>query len=519
MQVICISRGTLRGGKELAERVAKKLGYACLSREQLMEAATKEGILVGKLEMAMVRPGIFSERLALERDQYLAFSTVYLCEKAMGGGLVYHGRTGHFLLPGVSHVLRARVLADEEYRITAVMRELGLDRVKARRYIEDVDEDRRRWVRSMYGVSWDEAANYDVVLNLAHMNVENAAAVLMNVAQLPDFQITPASLRSMEDLRLGAQARMLIARDERTHRASVKVRADRGVVNVTYLPQDSEIAVAIPEVCKGLTGLREIRTTMAMTNLLWIQERFEPHTKLYDEVVEIATKWNAAVELVRVAPQEEQPAPGQASPMEGQEQAVQAAGQKDTGGIEDDAPEAENGNGGLQTTLDELARVGRSGGGRVVYGEPQQLVSSLDRTVPYTLVLVGDMFLSKGHAARLRATRELRAFLSDHIKAPVVTADEMVGQFLFGKRDIARIAGYLAVTVVLYLVVFSHPDPILEFLAQAGWYADKVKEGFLSGAPWVAKLIVSLVVFLFVPIVAYSFGTVARGLLKLAKIE
>ena len=39
MQVICISRGTLRGGKEIAQQLANKLGYACCSREQLMEAA------------------------------------------------------------------------------------------------------------------------------------------------------------------------------------------------------------------------------------------------------------------------------------------------------------------------------------------------------------------------------------------------------------------------------------------------------------------------------------------------
>ena len=67
MQVICISRGTFSGGKELAERLAEKMDYACLSREELIEAAIKEGIQVGKLEMAMIKPRIFSERLALER--------------------------------------------------------------------------------------------------------------------------------------------------------------------------------------------------------------------------------------------------------------------------------------------------------------------------------------------------------------------------------------------------------------------------------------------------------------------
>jgi cytidylate kinase len=519
MQVICVSRGTHSGGKELAEQLARKLDYACLSREELNEAATNEGIPVGRLEMAMVSPGIFSERLALERDHYLAFTTSYLCDRAMEGGLVYHGRTGHFLLPGVSHVLKVRVLADLEYRINAVVRDLSLDRRKARRYIEDVDEDRRRWVRSVYAVSWEDAANYDVVLNLARVSMENAATVLMQMAQLPDFQTTPASRRSMEDLRLAAKARTLLARDERTHGASVKVRADSGVVNVTYLPQDAKLAKAILEVCRDLPGPEDIRATMAMTNLLWIQEEFQPHSELYNEVVELATKWHAAVELIRSAPEEESPPTQEEALARPGRQAANLEAREYNGGIEEDTPEAEAADGGLEHTLDELARIGRSGGGRVVYGDPQHLVDTLDRSVPYTLVVLGDLFLSKGHAAKLRAARDLRSFLSDRIKAPVVTADELGGQYFFGRRDVLQTAAFLLLALALYYLVFTYEEPILEFLAISGWYAEAIKDTFLSRFDWMAKVVVSLVVFLFVPIVAYSYGTVAKGFLKLIKME
>jgi cytidylate kinase len=517
-QVVCISRGTLSGGKELAARLAEKLDYACLSREELSEAATREGIQVGKLEMSMVRPGIFSERLALERDHYVAFTTAYLCDKAEGRGLVYHGRSGHLVLPGISHVLRVRVLADEEYRIKSVMRDLGLDRGKAHRYIEEVDEDRRRWVRSMHGLSWEDAANYDIVLNLAQVSIGNATAVLMQMAMLPDFQPTPASRRSMENLRLAAKARVQIAQGERTHRARVNVRADGGVVHVTYLPQDASMAAAIPEVCRDLPGLTDIRTTMAMTNLLWIQEQFPPQPDLYDQVVQIATKWNAAVELIKPAPEEESLEPEVETTSLGGSEVLISATKEYNGGIEEDVPEAED-DGGLRSTLDELARVGRSGGGRVVHGDPHQLVSTLDRSVPYTLVVIGDVFLSKGHAARLRATRDLRGFLSDHIKAPVVTADELGSQYLFGRRDAIRTAAFLLLAFFIYFQVFTHQEPILEFLAQSGWYSEAIKNSFLSKSQWISKLIVSLAVFLFVPIVAYSYGAVTRAVLKLIRME
>ena len=70
MQIICVSRGTYAGGKELAEKLAVKLGYDCLAREELTDAASRSGIPVGKLEMAMVRRRPLTETLAIERERF-----------------------------------------------------------------------------------------------------------------------------------------------------------------------------------------------------------------------------------------------------------------------------------------------------------------------------------------------------------------------------------------------------------------------------------------------------------------
>ena len=187
--------------------------------------------------------------------------------------------------------------------------------------------------------------------------------------------------------------------------------------------------------------------------------------------------------------------------------------------VEEDVAEEETPNGGLKDTLDELARIGRSGGGRVVYGDPNQLVDTLDRSIPYTLVVLGDLFLSKGHAAKLRAIRDLRGFLSDRIKAPVVTADELGGQYFFGRRDIVRTAVFLLLTLVVYFLVFSYQEPVLAFLTRSDWYAAAIQDSLLSRFDWMAKLVVSVAVFLFVPVVAYTYGNVARAFLKLIKME
>jgi cytidylate kinase len=501
MQIICVSRGSQSRGKELAQLLAQKLDYALLSREDLTEAAIKEGIQVGKLETSMMKPRQFTERLARERDHYLAFSTAYLCDKALDGPLVYHGRTGHLLLRGVGNLLRIRVLADEEYRIQAAMRSLGVERDKARRYLTEVEEDRRNWVRFMYGVSWEDALQYDVTVNVEQMNVANAASALVAMAQLPDFQMTPASRRALDELHLCARARLLLARDEHTYRASFSVKVHQGSLTVTYLPKDMEVADQVARVLAPLEGVRDIRCTMATTNILWVQEAFDPGSETFGEVVEIAKKWNAAVELVRFAASLPDVPAATAAPAEPDRGAANA-------GIEDDVEEEPPDPGGLKLTLDELAKVGRSGGGRSVYGERSQLLASCCNAVPYSLVVLGNLFLGKGRSARLRMTRELQDSIESRMKLPVVTADELRAHYLFGRRDVFRLVGFLALVAGVYALVLTNQEHVLGFLSR-GWPA----------AGPLAKGIVAFAVFVFVPIIAYSYGVVARSLMKLIKME
>jgi cytidylate kinase len=499
MQIICVSRGSLSRGKELAQLLAQKLDFALLSREDLTEAAIKEGIQVGKLETSMMKPGQFTERLARERDHYLAFCTAYLCEKIREAPLVYHGRTGHLLLRGVGNILRIRVLADEEYRVQAAMRSLGVDREKARRYLTEVEADRRNWVRFMYGVSWEDALQYDVTVNVEQMNVANAAAALVSMAQLPDFRMTPASTRALDELQLCAKARLLLARDEQTYRAEFSVKIHHGVLTVTYLPKDVEVADDVARVLAPLEGIQEVRSTMATTNILWVQETFDPRSETFDEVVEIAKKWNAAVELVRFVPGPESEAP--VASAEPSEPRPAVAGIEDD--IEDEAPDK----GGLKATLDELAKVGRSGGGRSVHGERAQLLASCCNAVPYSLVVIGNLFLDKGRAAKVRLTRELQDSIGSRMKLPVVTADELRAHYLFGRRDLVRLIGFLALVVAVYVVVLTHQEAVLRFMSTG-----------LSGGTF-AKVLVAIAVFLFVPIIAFSYGAVARSVMKLIKME
>jgi cytidylate kinase len=503
MRIIGISRGSFSAGKSFAETLAAKLDYDCIGREELTDSATRAGIPVGKLEMAVVRRRPLGEQLTLERQRYSAFVTASICERALNRSLVYHGRTGHAMLPGVNQVLRVRVIRDPEQRIAATMDRLKLSRQKSQKYNDGVDEDRRRWVRTLYNIDWQDPAHYDTVINLSHLSVDNAASATVAMAQLPEFDLTPASHRVLEDLLLASRCRLALGTDQRTRELNVQVAAERGRVSVTYLPRQAQTAQFIPQVVGKIAGVEEVICTMASTNLLWIQERYDPQSQSLSEILQIAGKWNAAVELVQLVDAGREPVAAAKTVPAPRAEALEA---EEHGGILDDSAAEEDviSDEGLRQTRERLIASGHAGGYRIVAGGAADLLASVDRTTPYSLVVIGDVFMSKIASVRKRLSSEMASYLTDQLRVPVIEADDLKTQFLFGPAQWLRLVVYGAIAALLLFLVLLNQQAILEFTSRPG-----------TGH----RILSTACIFAFVPVFAFAYGNFARYVLRLFKFE
>jgi cytidylate kinase len=258
MSIITISRGSLSGGRGLAERVAARLGYRCISSEALIEAATKYGVPEPKLAEVFDKTPSFWERLTKSRRLYLIFIQAAMCELAQQGRLVYHGQGGQQLLKGISHVMKVRLIAPPEYRIRAAMEREGLSREAAIQYIQQVDEERLRRMRYLFNVDWRDPALYDLVLNLEHMRLETAADVVIYMGQHLEYQPTSVSEKRLNDLALSCQIKALLAAHPLTSGVDVDVRADNGIVWITGLIDSSELEYEIIRVAQTAPGVKEV---------------------------------------------------------------------------------------------------------------------------------------------------------------------------------------------------------------------------------------------------------------------
>ncbi len=266
MPIITISRGTMSGGKALAECVAGALGSPCIAREVLVEAASKLGVSEESLREKMERsPGLW-ERLTTERRTYLLAAQAALADYAAAGDVVYHGLAGHLLLRDVPEVLRVRLIAPLPVRIKSLMEQRGMTRDEAERFITEVDQHRARWTRLMYGVDVEDPRLYDLVLNLEKTSINSACAVVVWMARQREFVVTDTARARLADFALACRVRLALAIDAASRGLELSIGAKDGVVTLTgEVPKPDMLTHAserwmgeIRKVAEGVPGVRRV---------------------------------------------------------------------------------------------------------------------------------------------------------------------------------------------------------------------------------------------------------------------
>jgi len=507
MPIIMISSVAHCSAEKLAEDLGRKTGWPTLSRRELADQAHTQGIKLGRIETSIIKKPISNESLAREKDIYLAYITAAICEKARDGNLIYEGRAGHLLLPGVRHRLRVGLMAPKGVRIEKAIADLNLPREKVSSYLDQIDEDFEKWVHYVHRAEWKDPGRFDFFINLQTISLSHASDLLVSIASLPDYCTTVETRQAMENHHLTAKAKLRLSTDDRTRRANFWVRAVDGVVTVTYMPGQKGIDHAIIEVLEQLEGCNKVQCTMAETNVLWAQERFHGIDDNFHHITQIAQRWGAAVELLQIAPPSELACDEciAATANEVRNPSADSGKAAYTGGVEDDGPEVSRHDNGLDKVMEELVSIGRSGGGKTIYGGSEEIIEAIKDTTNCSLIVLGDIFLDKGHEARKRQARELALNIRERFKIPVVTSDEIQSRFFFGPRQALKLMTFALAVLCIYAAAFTYQDVILNFL----------------GGPMHqnVKVISAICVVLFVPLVAYLYGTVTGLLFKLVGVD
>ena len=262
MAIITMSHQMGAGGPEIGMGLAQRLGYHYVDQELIQDAVRRYGLIEEKLShLDESKPTLF-ERFDSETRHYITILQTTLLEFAESDNVVLMGRGGIWLLRGIPHVLRVRVIAPFEHRVrqwikrtAEVSGETPNQRAAAHLLRRD-DSEKSGRMRYLYEVDIADPSLYDLVVNSEKLRHEAAMEMIEHVVRRPEMTTTDAARRIVASRALASRVQVALATHPETRRYRITVEAQDGVVTLegtAALERALEVARAVP-------GVREVRT-------------------------------------------------------------------------------------------------------------------------------------------------------------------------------------------------------------------------------------------------------------------
>jgi cytidylate kinase len=203
MPIVTISRQYGSGGSEVAERIARSMGWQLYDNAVVDEVAARLGMTPAEVSAREERLPTLSERLASTMslatpqamptvgdaggppsEQRIVQMTQRVMEEAVQAGpAVIVGRGAQCMLASRSDALHVFCYAPLEALTAYAVTNLGLLPEEARKTVVEMNARREEYVKRHWKREWRDLANYHLCVNTAWLGLDGAAALVIRVAK------------------------------------------------------------------------------------------------------------------------------------------------------------------------------------------------------------------------------------------------------------------------------------------------------------------------------------------------
>lgn len=201
--IITISRQYGSGGREIGEKLAKKLEIPFYDKELITRAAKESGFseelfenvekkatnsLLYSIAMGMNAYGNYDigfTNLSLDDQVYLAQSNA-IRKIAQEGSCVIVGRCADYILRDHKDTIHVFIWADLDYRKERAISLYNLPKERAEENILKIDKRRANYYNYHASEKWGRAENYHISIRSDYVGIEKSVELLADYIKFSD---------------------------------------------------------------------------------------------------------------------------------------------------------------------------------------------------------------------------------------------------------------------------------------------------------------------------------------------
>jgi cytidylate kinase len=195
-KVICFGRQLGSGGREIAEKLAKKLDLPLYDKEILALAAKNTGLGRELFENAdekaspnifvgfarsypIVNESLIVQESPLSNNALFKFQCEVITQIASKGSAVFVGRCADFILRDHPGLFSVFICGDNKDRIERLCRLRGISIEEAIKTIKKIDKQRSTYYKYYTDKTWGEASSYNVCINSSVLGIDGTVDAIL----------------------------------------------------------------------------------------------------------------------------------------------------------------------------------------------------------------------------------------------------------------------------------------------------------------------------------------------------
>jgi cytidylate kinase len=250
------------GGPEIGMALGQKCGYRYVDQELLQDAGRRYGLAEDRLsQLDESKPTIF-ERFDAETRHHITVLQTTLLELAELDNAVFMRGGGQWLLRGVPHVVRVRLIAPFEHRVKQWIKRVAAmtgetpNQRAAADFVRRDDTEKAGRMRYLYEVDINDPMLYEMTINTDRLSYDAVVEMVHTVVRRPELVTTDAGRKLVASRALASRVQVALATNPETRRYRITVEAQDGIVT---LEGTAALDRAV-EVARGVPGVRDVRT-------------------------------------------------------------------------------------------------------------------------------------------------------------------------------------------------------------------------------------------------------------------
>lgn len=260
MPLVAITREMGSHGERVAAELSAALGCPVIYHEIIDYVADKMRLRKSHVVKLLEGRASLLERLTADQTSlsiFTAAETFALAARPQGAIFLSWGAAQ--LLDRVTHAVRVRVCAPMRLRCDRVMQSLGSgDDEYVLHEIGVSDEAHSAITKRHFGIHWQDAEHYDLVLNTARLSVAECVASIRLLVGSTGFEETEAARARLADLSLEAHVRGALRQNAETARLKLTVIAEGGRILLGGAISSANDRTAAVAVASGIAGVQEV---------------------------------------------------------------------------------------------------------------------------------------------------------------------------------------------------------------------------------------------------------------------